>query len=763
MRRYSYIHASLGALIAVILCATAGLALDKPDFRISDDPGGAPQTAPRIAGQAGGDFVVCWLDRRLGRHEVYYQRLLSAGGFIEKNQTLSVDTSTTERFQVSLAASVSGRYSAVWKDYRNGSFPFQPDIYQAGLDSSGAPLGIEWNRTAGLADSIFEQPDVTLRPDGSGALVWAQRIGDGWDIVSQRFDASGAALGAVAVVNDDGSAAVQQHAPRVSSAASGWYVVTWYDNRNGDEDVFFQVFDSGGSPLGGNVEAAGDTTNSRQAFPAVACDGLGRFTLCWVDWRNGRYPDNPDIYARRFAVDGTPLGVAFRVTADTTGAAQREPAIASDRLGNVAIVWSDSSAGDWNIRGRLIAHTGSLSDSAFQINTNAPGKQAQPDVWLDGLDMRVVWADLRNGNFDIYGRILNYNEPALTLYPATIEVAWERGAPAPASQLISALNSGLGMLNFRAGATPAWLALTPDSATTPDTLTLEFFVDSLTAGVHFAEIPFVDLTNQDSSVTLSVTLTVTEPTPPEDTLAFGSTATTLGSVFQLPVSLLLSQAITAFEFPLVWDTTTLRFDSASFADTALLNDFSLAVTVDSTGNSALVSVVSLDSVSPAEFAPGTHSDALYPSFTAGLTAGQVSTAELVDSTATAFVRRASGVDAEVGIAHGVITIDLLSAVGHEPEPSLPSTMQVTQNYPNPFNPTTQFGLYLPRTAVVRAVVYNILGQRVRLLLDGRLPAGWSRVEWDGRGDLGDELPSGVYFYRVEALDSRETRKALLVK
>ena len=64
---------------------------------------------------------------------------------------------------------------------------------------------------------------------------------------------------------------------------------------------------------------------------------------------------------------------------------------------------------------------------------------------------------------------------------------------------------------------------------------------------------------------------------------------------------------------------------------------------------------------------------------------------------------------------------------------------------------------------VRLVVYNILGQLVKVLVDGDQAAGPHTVVWDGRDNAGGEISSGVYFYRVRAGDFSATRKMVLVR
>ncbi|MCK4302371.1 MAG: T9SS type A sorting domain-containing protein [candidate division Zixibacteria bacterium] len=88
----------------------------------------------------------------------------------------------------------------------------------------------------------------------------------------------------------------------------------------------------------------------------------------------------------------------------------------------------------------------------------------------------------------------------------------------------------------------------------------------------------------------------------------------------------------------------------------------------------------------------------------------------------------------------------------------PGKFGLSQNYPNPFNPTTMISFNLPVASRVDLSVYNVLGQKVATLIDGRLDAGLQEVEWNAT-----EFSSGVYFYRIATDANVETRKMVLLK
>lgn len=93
----------------------------------------------------------------------------------------------------------------------------------------------------------------------------------------------------------------------------------------------------------------------------------------------------------------------------------------------------------------------------------------------------------------------------------------------------------------------------------------------------------------------------------------------------------------------------------------------------------------------------------------------------------------------------------------------PSGLFLSQNYPNPFNPETHIDFVLPSELQVSLKIYNIKGQVVTTLLQGRMNPGVHTVRWDGRNDSGEKVSSGVYFYRFTAGERSFVKKMVLLK
>jgi len=94
---------------------------------------------------------------------------------------------------------------------------------------------------------------------------------------------------------------------------------------------------------------------------------------------------------------------------------------------------------------------------------------------------------------------------------------------------------------------------------------------------------------------------------------------------------------------------------------------------------------------------------------------------------------------------------------------LPTKFALAQNYPNPFNPSTTIEYSLPTRSKVNISIYNLLGIRIRTLVDLHQQAGSYSAQWDGLDERGMAVPSGVYFYRLTSGQNVQQRKMNLIR
>jgi uncharacterized repeat protein (TIGR01451 family) len=93
----------------------------------------------------------------------------------------------------------------------------------------------------------------------------------------------------------------------------------------------------------------------------------------------------------------------------------------------------------------------------------------------------------------------------------------------------------------------------------------------------------------------------------------------------------------------------------------------------------------------------------------------------------------------------------------------PTEYALLQNYPNPFNPVTEIQYQLPQAGNVELIVYNILGQKVRTLVNKTQTPGFYTIRWDGKNDAGSFVTSGVYLFQLKTKGFSKVKKMLIVR
>jgi hypothetical protein len=123
------------------------------------------------------------------------------------------------------------------------------------------------------------------------------------------------------------------------------------------------------------------------------------------------------------------------------------------------------------------------------------------------------------------------------------------------------------------------------------------------------------------------------------------------------------------------------------------------------------------------------------------------------------------VDVNAPSNHSGIDFNLVLSVNDEEDQTglRPTAFELKQNYPNPFNPETEIEYNLIRPAQVNLTIFNLLGQKVRTLVNERQPAGSFKITWGGKSEQGKMSSSGIYFYRLEVNGVPQTKRMVLLK
>lgn len=424
------------------------------DFQVNDNVGRCNHADPAVAMDSDGNFVIAWCDSRNGYYNLYIQRYDKNGNKQGINSQVNDYDESPYVITSSIAMDVSGNFVITWGDMRAGD---SKDIYAQLYKNDGTKQGINF-RVNDQNGSLKFGPAAGMDRSGNFVICWEDRRNGDGDIYAQRYNRYGSRQGVNFRVNDDTGNSWQSN-PNIALDDSSNFVITWQDERNGNDDIFAQRFSSDGNRKGTNFRVNDDTGTNWQYTPDVAIDGSGNFVITWIDSRNWRYDiycqrflsngssqganflvnddtgrsekllpaiaiddsgnfiitwwnyldeQISDIYAQRFNNNGNKLGVNFLVNDDINQGSQYYPAIAADDTGNFVITWRDGRNGSGDIYCQRYASSGSTQGINFLVNDDAgSSSQYDPGIGTDDCGNFVItWQDDRNGNYDIFAQRL---------------------------------------------------------------------------------------------------------------------------------------------------------------------------------------------------------------------------------------------------------------------------------------------------------------------------------------------------------------------
>jgi hypothetical protein len=99
----------------------------------------------------------------------------------------------------------------------------------------------------------------------------------------------------------------------------------------------------------------------------------------------------------------------------------------------------------------------------------------------------------------------------------------------------------------------------------------------------------------------------------------------------------------------------------------------------------------------------------------------------------------------------------------ENEASMPGSYYLLQNYPNPFNPITTLHYDLPENSFVNITIYDMLGRKIKTLINETQDASYRSIIWDATDNNGEPVSAGIYLYQIQAGEYMQTKKMVLLK
>ncbi len=204
-----------------------------------------------------------------------------------------------------------------------------------------------------IGDQFYN--DVAALSDGGYVIVWTtdKGAGDGWEVYAQRYDASGAEVGAEIIVNDYSTSS--QYAPKVAAFDDGGFVVSYASHgQNGSNYTIYarrylpDALDS--SQLVAQPEQPVSLVGNHQIYSKVETSADGGFSVAWTYERpNGSNPDTDDVLKKFFDADGNEIAGSYDYVNGHRGERQAVNGVARLKNGDTIMTYQSSHAETWGI------------------------------------------------------------------------------------------------------------------------------------------------------------------------------------------------------------------------------------------------------------------------------------------------------------------------------------------------------------------------------------------------------------------------------
>jgi hypothetical protein len=723
------------------------------------------QSANKIINDGVGGSIITWVDHRNGSpSDIYAQKINSLGEIQWISNGVPVCTAVDNQFGCQIVNDGSGGAIITWYDRRNG---IDYDVYAQKINSLGEA---EWTSNGvPVCTAANIQWINQIINDGSGGAIitWSDaRNGTDYDMYAQRINSSGL----VQWTNNGVPLCIatgNQSDPQLVSDGSGGAIISWQDIRGNDWDIYAQRISSSGLVQWTNGGVPVCTVAGHQFDLQLVNDGSGGVIITWNDDRNGG--NNPDIFAQRISSfgesqwtnNGIPVYIAaglsslLEIASDVLGDVPSLPQIVSDGLGGAIITWYDYRNGNnnANIYAQKINSSGEIqwTNNGIPVCT-AVDYQFDPQIVSDGSGGAIItWYDNRNGsNRDIYVQ--------------KIDVFGYLGIANPVLSSVSDINGdqgGVVSINWNASDYDmfqkkvvtyysVWRGIEEDNGTAlgkeikPGEMSLDFSgkvyrivngLNGTTLWEWLGNIPAHYLTNYSYTAN-----------------TFSDSTSSGNNYFKFFVS---AQTENPFVF---WDS---NIDSGYSVDNLLpLRPQNLVATLLADRNIEL-------SWSKNEVDPDVKNYQVHRSEIEGFTPNENTLLSDVNDTVFVDTDVPSNISS---VYYKITTIDIhgnvslpsdeasIVLVGVEEDKELPVEYAISQNYPNPFNPNTTIKYSIPRSSFVIVKIHDMLGNEIETLVKEEKQAGIYKLTWNAAN-----LPSGVYFYRIQAGSFIETRKMILLR
>jgi hypothetical protein len=714
-----------------------------------------------VADNAGG-AIVAWTDTRsIGGDNLYAQRVNASGAVQWTRDGVVLCAAPGDQ---SLSAAVSdgaGGQIAAWWDTRSGG----QGVYAQRLNASGT---VQWETDgvlAGPATGDEENPVTVSDGEGGAVVVWKDSRNGGFDVYAQRIGPSGNTLWTqvgAPVCTAEGD----QERPEVAPDFGGGAIVAWKDKRAGDYDIFAQRLDGSGAPVWRIDGVALSDAMRTQANPVIVSDGAGGAIIAWEDNRSENL--DYDIYAQRVSSSGTVQWTPDGVPLCTAPGDQYGARVTSDGVGGAIVTWVDYRTGaDYHVYAQRVNGVGEVQWKADGLPLcSSTGNEEGPQIVSDGAGGAIVaWYDFRNmSDYDIYAQRVSESGELLWTESG---VALCTAADYQYDSRIASDGEGGAIVvwyDFRAGIDWDVYAQRVDASGA-----IQWPADGISLSVATGDQVGPEIASDGAGGAIVAWHDERDMSPDIYAQRVNGSGESLWKEDGVPVCTASGAQIDPRVIGdgvggaiVAWDDE--RCGKLVYAQ-RIRSSGEIVGTFVETYSAALEgrSIRIVWSVS--EIGDGVRFSVLRASGPdweyEKLEGGGLTRDRMLFSFTDAGCLPGTSYRYRVECEGEGMPRRLLFETEAIVVPPLPLTLY--QNRPNPFNPSTVIRFYVPETGQITLDVYDVAGERVVRLAEGKREKGFYEVTWDGRNSLGVACASGVYFSRLKAGKSVVSRKMVIAR
>ena len=318
-------------------------------------------------------------------------------------------------------------------------------------------------------------------------------------------------------------------------------------------------------------------------------------------------------------------------------------------------------------------------------------------------------------------------------------------------------NFGTGSLNWQAQSNAGWLSLDKTGGFNTDTIYISVNDTLINFGTSTASIIISD--NESFNKTVNIPFIVNYYNPSLDTIKVSSTSVEAEKSSSVSILCNLVNTSKSIYLPLKYDTTYLIVDSVlpGVNHSEILN---FSTSIDQLMGEVILTweVNTSDTfISVGE----SHLAELF--FTTNAYQAEISIDTILTDSKSIQIQTYSDSSFTPNFVKSDIVISAPTDIGDYNIQPIPLTFELFQNYPNPFNSSTVIEYQLPVKTKLKLEIFNILGQKVKTIVNQMMPAGIYQTEWNGRNENDISVATGLYFYRLNTDNHSKIKKMLLLK